>query len=61
MLTLIMIDMSRVTSGFGASLSGDAYKAFKTGIEVKDPEEKVKDPLIETKRVLKVVRKPQDQ
>jgi preprotein translocase subunit Sss1 len=42
-------------------LSGDAYKALKTGIEVKDPEEKVKEPLIETKRVLKVVRKPQDQ
>jgi hypothetical protein len=56
-----MIDMSRVTSGFGASLSGDAYKALKTGIEVKDPEEKVKEPLIEIKRVLKVVRKPQDQ
>eukprot|EP00258_Populus_trichocarpa_P045430 XP_024461449.1 zinc finger MYM-type protein 1 [Populus trichocarpa] len=44
---------SRVTSGFGASLSGDAYKALKTGIEVKDPEEKVKEPLIEIKRVLK--------
>jgi len=53
--------MSRVTSGFGASMSGDAYKALKIGIEVKDPEDKVKEPLIETKRVLKVVRKAKDQ